>query len=148
MKKFLKQVFAHSGSTNLRDLLQILTNLGVEYDDSILQDLDSLIEEGFIIKAFTNISGVYYRIKDLDHEDHLEQKIGRMMKLVQEKFKDTEFTTNTLHKSQQDELGLSKVTVARIVEDLLESNSIEVKATKKYMGREYKVYCTVGAKKK
>jgi predicted transcriptional regulator len=148
MKKFLKQVFTHTGSTNLRDLLQILTNMGTEYDDSILEELDSLIEEGFIVKAHTNISGVYYRIKDMDSEDHLEKKITGVVELLESKFKDTEFTTNTLHKAQQDEMGLSKVTVARIVEDLLDSNSIEVKSVKKYMGREYKVYRVKGTKKK
>ena len=62
MKRFLKQVFFHTGSTNLRDLCQMLTNMGVEYDDSILNDLDQLIEEEFLIRAFTNISGVYYRV--------------------------------------------------------------------------------------
>ncbi len=148
MKKFLKQVFTHTGSTNLRDLLQILTNMGVEYDDSILNDLDQMVEEGFLVRAFTNISGVYYRVKDLDNEDHLEQKIGRMMELVQEKFQGQDFTTNTLHKSQQDELGLSKATVAKVVEELLETNAIEVKATKKYMGREYKVYRLAAGSKK
>ena len=149
MKKFLKQVFTHTGSTNLRDLLQILTNMGVEYDDSILNDLDQLIEEKFIIQAHTNISGIYYRVVGVDNSDSLEQSIAKIMDLLPRQFPNgQEFTTNSLHKAQQDTLGLSKVSIIQIVENLLDQNTIEVSATKKYMGREYKCYRIIGSKKK
>ena len=140
MKGFLKQVFFHTGSTNLRDLCQTLTNMGVEYDDSILNDLDQLIEEEFLIRAFTNISGVYYRVKGVDNDDHLEQKVAAVMKLLAEQFDKKEFTTNSLHKAQQETLGLPKIVIVKIVDDLLETGTLEVSATKKYMGREYKCY--------
>lgn len=142
MKKFLKQVFFHTGSTNLRDLCQMLTNMGVEYDDSILNDLDQLIEEEFLIRAFTNISGVYYRVKGVDNDDNLERKIDAVMKLLAEQFDKKEFTTNSLHKAQQETLGLPKIVIVKVVDDLLETGTIEVSATKKYMGREYKCYRT------
>lgn len=141
MKKFLKQVFTHTGSTNLRDLLQTLTNMGVEYDDSILSDLDELIDEKFITRAYTNISGIYYRVVGADPTENLEQSIDQILDLLPKQFpKRQEFTANTLHKVQQDTLGLSKATILQVVEHLLDQNAIEVSATKKYMGREYKCY--------
>lgn len=118
----------------------MLTNMGVEYDDSILNDLDQLIEEEFLIRAFTNISGVYYRVKGVDNDDHLEQKVAAVMKLLAEQFDKKEFTANSLHKAQQETLGLPKIVIVKIMDDLLETGTLEVSATKKYMGREYKCY--------